>query len=165
MSGKCSQISTPGTLVWVGRNGPRTSAGASGLGSQVSSWLGPPTKNRRMQFTSFGPSAACRSPSDRPTAPAPRAPTRRKSRRVRPSQNRTPLLPSKVSMVEAPWFPAAREAAVSHIVTGAGRDATEKRGERSLKRRAGGVSPPIPPPGGDRRLDQGADAPRSPSFR
>ena len=68
-------------------------------------------------------------------------------------------------MVEAPWFPAAREAAVSHIVTGAGRDATEKRGERSLKRRAGGVSPLIPPPGGDGTFDQGADAPRSPSFR
>src|SRR5436305_325181 len=32
----------PGTLVAIGLNGPATSAGASGLGSNVSSWGGPP---------------------------------------------------------------------------------------------------------------------------
>src|SRR5688572_2722851 len=32
----------------MGRNGPRTSSGASGLRSKVSRWLGPPHMNRRM---------------------------------------------------------------------------------------------------------------------
>ena len=36
----------PGTLVAMGLKGPRTSAGASGLGSQVSIWLGPPTQKQ-----------------------------------------------------------------------------------------------------------------------
>ena len=36
-SGKCSQMRTPGTLVAMDPNGPRTSPGASGFGSQVSS--------------------------------------------------------------------------------------------------------------------------------
>src|SRR5262249_23606372 len=52
MSGKCSPTCTPGTLVGTGRKGPRTASGASGLRSQVSSWLGPPTRNSRMQLTS-----------------------------------------------------------------------------------------------------------------
>ena len=47
-SGKCSLIEIPGTLVAIGRNGPRISSGASGLGSQVSSWLGPPHRKIRM---------------------------------------------------------------------------------------------------------------------
>ena len=34
-----------GTLVAIGRNSPRTSRGASGLGSQVSSCDGPPCRN------------------------------------------------------------------------------------------------------------------------
>ena len=42
----------PGTLVSIGLNGPRISAGASGFMSQVSSWLGPPTRNSMMQFMS-----------------------------------------------------------------------------------------------------------------
>ena len=32
---------------------PRTSAGASGLGSQMSMWLGPPSIIRKMQFFAF----------------------------------------------------------------------------------------------------------------
>ena len=40
----------PGTLVLIGLNGPRISAGASGFMSQVSSWTGPPTRNSMMQF-------------------------------------------------------------------------------------------------------------------
>ena len=40
--GKCSLIRTPGVLVAIVPKLPRISAGASGLGSQVSSWLGPP---------------------------------------------------------------------------------------------------------------------------
>src|SRR5262245_10736892 len=58
-----------------------------------------------MQLTSFDLAAASarpRSASERPTAPAERVPTRRKSRRLRPSQNRTPFLPSKSSMGEPP---------------------------------------------------------------
>src|SRR5690606_37916448 len=42
----------PGTFVVTGLNSPRTSAGASGLRSQVSKWLGPPHMNRKMhRFT------------------------------------------------------------------------------------------------------------------
>src|SRR5688572_7806059 len=40
--GKCSLIEMPGTEVAIGLNSPRISAGASGLGSQVSSCEGPP---------------------------------------------------------------------------------------------------------------------------
>ena len=40
--GRCSEICTPGTLVEMGRNSPRISAGASGLRSYRSIWLGPP---------------------------------------------------------------------------------------------------------------------------
>src|SRR5438445_631049 len=39
--GKCSQICTPGTLVWMGRNSPRYSTGASGLRSYMSMCDGP----------------------------------------------------------------------------------------------------------------------------
>ena len=40
--GNSSQMRTPGTRVAMVPNGPRNSSGASGLGSQVSSWAGPP---------------------------------------------------------------------------------------------------------------------------
>ena len=36
------------TLVWIALNCPRTSAAASGFGSQVSMWLGPPHMNSTM---------------------------------------------------------------------------------------------------------------------
>src|SRR5262249_60609372 len=51
--GRCSQRRTPGTLVGIVPNGPRTSAGASGLGSHVSMWLGPPDSQNRI--TDRGP--------------------------------------------------------------------------------------------------------------
>ena len=42
---------TPGTDVAMGRKAPRISSGASGLGSQVSSWLWPPlVKTTRTDF-------------------------------------------------------------------------------------------------------------------
>ena len=41
-NGNCSLISIPGTLVFIGLNSPRRSAGASGLRSNVSCWGGPP---------------------------------------------------------------------------------------------------------------------------
>ena len=47
-SGNSSQMSMPGTAVRIGRNGPRISAGASGFGSNVSNWLGPPHIQKRM---------------------------------------------------------------------------------------------------------------------
>src|SRR5688500_18440002 len=40
--GRCSQIETLGTVVEMVENSPRISAGPSGFGSSVSSWLGPP---------------------------------------------------------------------------------------------------------------------------
>ena len=39
-------ICTAGTAVEIGENSPRISTGASGLGSQVSNWLGPPRIQR-----------------------------------------------------------------------------------------------------------------------
>ena len=61
-----------GTLVLIGRKGPRTLSGALGLRSQVSSWLGPPTRNSRIQLSLFTLIGVrwLRSASDRPTAPA-----------------------------------------------------------------------------------------------
>src|SRR6476469_2808042 len=46
----------PGTVVATGRYGPRISAGASGLRSQVSRWLGPPHNRMKMHdFSAVGP--------------------------------------------------------------------------------------------------------------
>src|SRR5262245_11704917 len=47
--GKYSTNRTPGTEVGLVANSPRISAGASGLGSNVSRWLGPPTWYKKMQ--------------------------------------------------------------------------------------------------------------------
>src|SRR5207244_12905118 len=73
-------------------NSPRISTGASGLGSKVSMWLGPPCIHMRMQLTlrrcAGAVSEACRRrywDSDRPSADRP--PTRRNSRRVWPVQS------------------------------------------------------------------------------
>ena len=46
--GKCSQNRTPGTRVAIEPNGPRIWAGASGLGSHMSRWLGPPESQKRI---------------------------------------------------------------------------------------------------------------------
>ena len=48
--GKTSLIWRPGTDVAIGLNSPRTSAGAAGLGSNVSMCEGPPASQIRMQF-------------------------------------------------------------------------------------------------------------------
>ncbi len=48
--GSTSLISRPGTDVAIGLNSPRTSAGAFGLGSNVSRCDGPPASQIRMQF-------------------------------------------------------------------------------------------------------------------
>src|SRR5712692_2270002 len=88
----------PGTLVLIGLNSPRMLAGASGLGSQMSMWLGPPCRNsmitdfaapKGLPLLSALDSAAeafhdRNSGRLRPMSVAP--PTRNNSRREYPSQ-------------------------------------------------------------------------------
>src|SRR2546422_1005 len=91
----------PDTLVLIGLNSPRMLEGASGLGSQMSMWLGPPCRNsmitdlaapKDFAFDSTL-AAAAEAFQDRksgrfnPNRPAP--PTRNSSRRDQPSQVRT----------------------------------------------------------------------------
>src|SRR5713101_946300 len=91
----------PGTLVLMGLNSPRILEGASGLGSQMSMWLGPPCRNSMMTDLAAPKdfaldstlAAAAEAFQDRksgrfnPNRPAP--PTRINSRRDQPSQVRT----------------------------------------------------------------------------
>src|SRR5262245_59446402 len=88
-----SPMLVPGTTVSMGLNSPRTSAGASGLGSQVECCGGPPMRKRMMQDRALpvwaAAGAACRSASDKPNRPSP--PARITSRRESPSHRRTPL--------------------------------------------------------------------------
>src|SRR5262245_38583433 len=90
--GKYSQISMPVVLVLIGWNGPRTSAGTSGLRSNVSRWLGPPSSHSRMHdfaFAGLSPAEArARNKSGNPRPSALRPPRRRISRRLTPSQRR-----------------------------------------------------------------------------
>src|SRR5258707_1104914 len=88
----------PGALVAIGWNGPRISAGALGLGSQVSIWLGPPTRNSMIQLTSrslTAPAAFWAIHWGNVSPSAAREPACRKSRRVRPSQKDTGRSASK----------------------------------------------------------------------
>src|SRR4051812_26902369 len=88
----------PGTLVFIVPNSPRTSAGASGLGSHMSIWLGPPRihKSRTLlPALSFAAavdlffSAASRFWSDKPAAPrTPACTTARRERRRNSSHAR-----------------------------------------------------------------------------
>src|SRR5205823_174856 len=72
----------PGTAVWIGRNGPRYSIGAAGLGSKVSNWLGPPHIQKRMTEVSGGVDAVwARSSSGMCQPPRAKAPRRTKARR------------------------------------------------------------------------------------
>ena len=57
---------TPGSCVWMTPNGPRFSSGRSGLGSQVSIWLGPPAIHSRMTLL-----RRCRRPARAVAAGAP----------------------------------------------------------------------------------------------
>src|SRR6185436_10731978 len=88
LSGRCSLIRMPGTRVGIGRNSPRNSLGASGFGSHVSMWLGPPRIQRMMTELSRRGGRPCRvswasarrrSGSDSPIVP--RSPAFRKLRR------------------------------------------------------------------------------------
>src|SRR5881628_1312434 len=102
-----SQI--PGTFERSVLNSPRMFEGASGFGSQISMWLGPPCRKTRMtDFAELKP----RAPSNRDAPCAcchwkkfarfkpkrPTEPTRRSSRRVGPS-HKEPLRPGIVSIV------------------------------------------------------------------
>ena len=57
--GSSSVISMPGTLVRIGWNGPRYSAGASGFRSNRSRWLGPPLAQNRMTENSLSTGGDC----------------------------------------------------------------------------------------------------------
>lgn len=76
IKGSFSQICVPGTFVAVGFQRPRISTGASGFGSKVSNWLGPPARNKKMQDISAdlrpARGAACNHCGrERPKSPAP----------------------------------------------------------------------------------------------
>src|SRR5262245_55062695 len=97
--GKCSLICIPGTLVVIGLNSPRISAGASGLRSQVSCCAGPPRMNNKMHDLAVpkppvdGLAAAHvrpRNNSGKAMPAVPRLPIWRKSRREMPSHKRYP---------------------------------------------------------------------------
>ena len=45
----------PGTFVAIGLNSPRYSAGASGFGSKVSRWLGPPARLMKIAEVALAP--------------------------------------------------------------------------------------------------------------
>src|SRR5262249_22033578 len=50
----------PGTVVAIGRYGPRIPSGAAGFKSQVSRWLGPPHSKMKMHdFSAATPRSAC----------------------------------------------------------------------------------------------------------
>ena len=51
--GSWSEIRMPGTFVGMVPNGPRTWLVASGLGSHMSIWLGPPESQNKMTDFSF----------------------------------------------------------------------------------------------------------------
>src|SRR5215813_10008596 len=101
----------PSTLVLIGLNSPRIFEGASGFGSQMSMWPGPPCRNSIMtdlaapkalvgESTLAGAPAAFQERNSgrfRPSRPAP--PTRNSSRRDHPSQVRTGR-PGIVSMMQ-----------------------------------------------------------------
>src|SRR5271170_1956308 len=97
--GMVSLMFVPGILVLIGLNSPRILRGASGLGSQISMWLGPPC--RKTMITDFAlpkprePSSLLLAPFAAPCQARncarfkpkrPIEPARRSSRRVGPSQ-------------------------------------------------------------------------------
>src|SRR5262249_42348943 len=62
-SGKCSQMLTPATLVWIGLNSPANSFGASGFRAYMSMCEGPPRRENIIgDFARVGPEGACARP-------------------------------------------------------------------------------------------------------
>ena len=105
--GKTSQISMPGTLVAIGLNSPRISAGASVLISHMSWCGGPPP--RKMLITALCEDrvparASARNKSARDNdirLPIERPPMRMKSRRRIPSQNDEVSLEPKIVSIQS----------------------------------------------------------------
>src|SRR5438105_1427078 len=106
LMGSRSQIWMPGTLVRIAPNSPRYSMGASGFGSQVSCWLGPPRIQRmiteRSRESGFplataAASALSRSAKDRPASP--RTPILRKDRRSMASSRRNSAQPYRFGVL------------------------------------------------------------------
>ena len=77
IKGIFSQITVPGTLVLIGFHSPRISAGALGLGSNVSKWLAPPARKIKMHEISRFPLFKPLPPATRKTcgSPNPNMPT------------------------------------------------------------------------------------------
>src|SRR3954451_18334378 len=90
----CSEKCAPGTAVGIALNSPRYSSGASGLGSNVSKWVGPPSIQMRMHDFAFAsrllPPSAARARARRAVASPPPSrvpsPSCRQSRRFIPAQ-------------------------------------------------------------------------------
>ena len=98
--GKNSQMSIPGTLVRIGRNSPRYSAGASGFMSNMSRCGGPPLRWMLMiAFFDAGAAPSARNSPARESPPMPVAPIRKKARLDTPSQDFT-RFPKNVSTVD-----------------------------------------------------------------
>src|SRR5882672_7090129 len=72
----------PGTFVEIVWNGPRISRGASGFGSHMSMWLGPPESQKRMTLV-LGPVS--------PTGPAARARSRKRAGNDKPASPANPV--------------------------------------------------------------------------
>src|SRR5262249_37245328 len=104
--GRCSQICRPGSEVAIGLNSPRISAGACGFMSNMSMWLGPPSRLNMMTERALPrggvspPVARNRRGKVQPPNSA-KAPTRSSSRRVTPSHVLAPG-PRIFSMAESP---------------------------------------------------------------
>ncbi len=95
--GRTSLICKPGTALAIGWNSPRTSAGAVGLGSNVSRCDGPPDSQISTQFFTFteradpgtAPAPArSRNHSSSPSPRNPSDPSRNTSRRLGPRHGR-----------------------------------------------------------------------------
>ena len=84
MRGMCSQMRRSGVRESIGENVPRMFSGASGFMSKVSSWLGPPNRNRKitdLPVTRSGRSLAACNNDESPNPPSPKVPSVRNPRR------------------------------------------------------------------------------------
>jgi hypothetical protein len=99
--GKSSVKRTPGVRVAIVANGPRYSAGALGLGSKRSRWLGPPPSQTSKIDFAFGVSVAASVPvAAAASANGAAKPACRKVRRPIPWQVRHGKLPMSIIAVD-----------------------------------------------------------------
>ncbi len=90
VSGKCSQTRTPGSFVAIDPKGPRISEGASGFGSHMSRWLGPPESQIRITLVFRVPSPAEAAVAWRRNSPGTERPARPESPVCRNPRPRRP---------------------------------------------------------------------------